>query len=522
MTLLLSPLDGFFLPCAVPKVKFTMYFAAHVAYFFFLVCVLIMRNIVNGGEPAWSDWMGREGRLTRNVPDGEWCLWAWTIARALGELQEVRTSRGIWAGVKDYWRDLWNKLDVSVTVFMMSTMCIRLVCSSEDGASSHACAPEDGRTPIAHQLSLCGYALIIILVSIRTLQYFRYFESIGVLIIVFVSMISDVTVFLLLIIIFSLGFGYAFAVLLPGEATNPFFFIFSTEPLWSPFWSLYGSDNLHNIIEEYIPYDASILRAFVPTLLWLYMLLATIVLVNLLIAQMSRTYDDVMQDSKMRWQYARAEIILEFKDSKAPLPPPLNIVWVLIYDLPRALCKACGWDTQQTWTGFKLIRPVEGPGLTQAILQRQEYDAMQRCVLVSEAKAKASVESRVSAKVTAALAEAADENMTRFEDLTGKLDQLEKMFEQNNQIVEQRLSRVLAALDAGSSRPPWIEVPASVSSEAPKMARRRRRVSREGPATPSQEDTTPGSCNSARMRFSSPTGSDGSEAEVGADLSYRV
>ena len=141
---------------------------------------------------------------------------------------------------------------------------------------------------------------------------------------------------------------------------------------------------------------------------------------------------------------------------------------------------------------------------------------------MSEAKAKASVESRVSAKVTAALAEAADENMTRFEDLTGKLDQLEKMFEQNSQIVEQRLSRVLAALDAGSSRPPWIEVPASVSSEAPKMARRRRRVSREGPATPSQEDTTPGSCNSARMRFSSPTGSDGSEAEVGADSSYRV
>ena len=78
---------------------------------------------------------------------------------------------------------------------------------------------------------------------------------------------------------------------------------------------------------------------------------------------------------------------------------------------------------------------------------------MQRCVLESEAKAKASVESRVSAKVTAALAEAADENMTRFEDLTGKLDQLEKMFEQNSQIVEQRLSRVLAALDAGSSWP---------------------------------------------------------------------
>ena len=142
----------------------------------------------------------------------------------------------------------------------------------------------------------------------------------------------------------------------------------------------------------------------------------------------------------------------------------------------------------------------------------------------AKAKAKASVESRVSAKVTAALAEAADENMTRFEDLTGKLDQLEKMFEQNSQIVEQRLSRVLAALDAGSSWPPWIEVPASVSSEAPKMARRRRRVSssREGPATPSQEDTTPGSCNSARMRFSSPTGSDGSEADVGADSSYRV
>ena len=230
-------------------------------------------------------------------------------------------------------------------------------------------------------------------------------------------------------------------------------FIFSSEPLWSPFWSLYGSDNLH-IMEEYIPYDASILRLFAPTMLWLYMLLATIVLVNLLIAQMSRTYEDVMQDSKMRWQYARAELILEFKDSKAPLPPPLNIVWVLINDLPKALLKACGCDVVQTWTGFKLIRPAKGPGLTQAMLQRQEYDAMQRFLSKSEANAEASVEGRVSAKVTSALAKAADENMTRFEHLTGKLDTFEKMFEKmdtmfekTNQRVERQLTRVLNVLD---------------------------------------------------------------------------
>lgn len=203
-----------------------MYFAAHIVYIVFMVCVLIMQNIppaMNSGRSwVWSDWMRQGGRFTDDVPEAEWCLWAWTVARALGELKEVRLSRGIWQGVRDYWRDIWNKLDVVVTLLMMITACIRLACSSEsDGASSYACASEEGRTPIAHQLALCGYALVIILVFTRTLQFLRYFESIGVLIIVFLSMISDVTVFLLFIVIFSLGFGCAFAVLIPGEMKNP-------------------------------------------------------------------------------------------------------------------------------------------------------------------------------------------------------------------------------------------------------------------------------------------------------------
>jgi hypothetical protein len=122
-------------------------------------------------------------------------------------------------------------------------------------------------------------------------------------------------VFFIFIMIFSLAFGFAMAVLLPGNVKNPASHIFSSEPIWSTFWGLFGNDNLDSI-EEYLGFDSYVTNAVAPVMLWFYQLLATIVLVNLLIAQMSNTYETVMQDSKKRWLFARADIIMEFKDSK--------------------------------------------------------------------------------------------------------------------------------------------------------------------------------------------------------------
>lgn len=66
-------------------------------------------------------------------------------------------------------------------------------------------------------------------------------------------------------------------------------------------------------------------RTLVLILILAYMLMANVVLVNLLIAQMGSTYERMMEKAEKEWVFNRAHLILEFKDSKGALPPPLNI-----------------------------------------------------------------------------------------------------------------------------------------------------------------------------------------------------
>lgn len=67
----------------------------------------------------------------------------------------------------------------------------------------------------------------------------------------------------------------------------------------------------------------------VPFFVWLYSFLSTVVLVNLLIAQMSSTYDRVKENSADYWKFDRVQLVLEYKDNKDPFPPPLNVVYYL-------------------------------------------------------------------------------------------------------------------------------------------------------------------------------------------------
>ena len=74
---------------------------------------------------------------------------------------------------------------------------------------------------------------------------------------------------------------------------------------------------------------------FVAALLWLYTFLVTIVLVNLLIAQMSSTYEAVKDNAEQLALYQKVELFLEYKDNREVLPPPLNLVVILCYRLPK-------------------------------------------------------------------------------------------------------------------------------------------------------------------------------------------
>ena len=108
-----------------------------------------------------------------------------------------------------------------------------------------------------------------------------------------------------------------------------------------PFWGIFGSYNKDFHTDE-VSSEGDPVSVVGPTLLWIYLFITTIILVNLLIAQMSDTYAKVTEKERSVWQYERAHLIDEFKDTKPPLPPPLNVLWYAFVTLP-------------TWT-YKLYR----------------------------------------------------------------------------------------------------------------------------------------------------------------------
>ena len=50
-----------------------------------------------------------------------------------------------------------------------------------------------------------------------------------------------------------------------------------------------------------------------PWLLWLYIMLSNVLLVNLLIAMMSQTYSYVKDNASAEWKFSRVETVLELE-----------------------------------------------------------------------------------------------------------------------------------------------------------------------------------------------------------------
>ena len=180
-------------------------------------------------------------------------------------------------------------------------------------------------------------------------------------------------------------------------------------------------------MEETTPFSEMDIRCAAPVLLWVYMFLTTIMLVNLLIAQMSDTYARVSDEGTERWQFQRAQLILEYKDNKVPVPQPLNILWAIFYDLPDLLIsqlrRACKWRAppKSIQPGFKLVPDKD----KQSEIERSECEALKRALAARKVREDSEVDAKV-AVVGAQVKKLEDSNHKRFEELQGSIDKVIK------------------------------------------------------------------------------------------------
>lgn len=104
------------------------------------------------------------------------------------------------------------------------------------------------------------------------------------------------------------------------------------------FWALFGLIDLNhfNLKEEH-----AITEWTGKTIFGSYSCCSIIVLLNMLIAMMSNSYQYISDQSDCEWKFARSKLWMEYFDDTATLPPPFNIIPSpkSFYYISRWLCE---------------------------------------------------------------------------------------------------------------------------------------------------------------------------------------
>ncbi|KAJ8302753.1 hypothetical protein KUTeg_019149 [Tegillarca granosa] len=90
------------------------------------------------------------------------------------------------------------------------------------------------------------------------------------------------------------------------------------------FWSLYGRGDVD--VVELGPYENRMTQDFAYWIYGIYNIVMVTILVNMLIAMMARSYENINRDADVEWKFARSKLYMDYIGDEAVLPVPLNIL----------------------------------------------------------------------------------------------------------------------------------------------------------------------------------------------------
>ncbi|XP_063806758.1 transient receptor potential cation channel subfamily M member 2-like [Pseudophryne corroboree] len=229
-----------------------------------------------------------------------------------------------------YIKDFWNQVDISALFLFVVGLICRLVCTD------------------TVYLGRVFLSLDFMILCIRLMHIFTISKVLGPKIIIIHRMVKDMFFFLFLLAIFIVSYGVAKQAILTTNETR-LSWIFRNV-VYYPYLTLFGHlpsdmDSLNfnptecsqNGINSTLPkcvYNDGSGNALFPEwliiiLMCLYLLLANILLLNLLIAMFSYTFEDIQSQSDQVWKFYRIDLIKEYNE--CPVVPPPFILLAHLY-----------------------------------------------------------------------------------------------------------------------------------------------------------------------------------------------
>eukprot|EP00943_MAST-04B_sp_MAST-4B-sp1_P006202 g6202.t1 len=225
------------------------------------------------------------------------------------EMEHVKGS-----GFFRYWKNGWNRLQLSAYLMVFFGVGFAFLKTSFD-------------ITVPYGLSNKTQGLSLVLIWTTTLSHLRGFNDgtykFGVLIKTLVMIISDMKAFIIIMSIVVMGFGSAFVFLLPGVDNDTIRTLVIDV--------LTGGGEVALIIYSSSQDLDTFSFILVNGLFILFAFITIVIMLNMLIAIMGDTYENVTSNYKMEGMLSRAQVVVDLLEQYASKKDPiLNPRWLVM------------------------------------------------------------------------------------------------------------------------------------------------------------------------------------------------
>ncbi|CAF1236916.1 unnamed protein product [Rotaria sordida] len=238
-------------------------------------------------------------------------LWVFTLF--CEEIRQIRANKvqSLYKKIKKYFSIFWNKLDALAIILFILGCILRFLPINQCFCYAR----------IVLAIDLCLW-------YIRTLDIFSAIKRLGPKLVMIGEMIHDLKFFMLMLTVFILAFGVPAYSLLDDVEKHTWHL--PRYIINFAYWQIFGELQEIDQIEK--NYELSGYIIFF--LLVAYMTVANILLINLLIAMFSNTFDRLHSDTNCIWKFQQYSLVC-YELKRPLLPPPLIIIshiWrIIIY-----------------------------------------------------------------------------------------------------------------------------------------------------------------------------------------------
>ncbi|CAF4123225.1 unnamed protein product, partial [Adineta steineri] len=311
-----------------PRVKYQVHFLFYIIFLCLLsyLVLFVKPSLIELNEEMAFSWengscvhdnaafCARPKSFTNSWSILQLIINIWVFMFALEEFRQAKFFKTKDNGIKQtlllYLDESWNKLDALCVIMYVVSIIL-----------------ESYNTRTTLNASRAFLALDVVLWFIRLLILLMIDRTVGPMLLMIQAMLNDMVTFFSIFFVFTSAYGVAsFSLLKNGQL--PFDFAVFRKIFHAAYWHVFGQMNDLDDVKD--NFEMTGWAAFV--LLACYMAISNILLVNLLVAMFSNTFDRIYSKMDTLWKFHRYHIIKEYT-ILTPLPPPLNLLSTGNYEL---------------------------------------------------------------------------------------------------------------------------------------------------------------------------------------------